>query len=75
MPNNVSMQAVKFDWYPEYDPVTDSKQMKPMPTVNGRKAVVDPDAEPHDACGRTCNLLQLEDICHSVVQKTVSALS
>ena len=69
------MQAVKFDWYPVYDPVTDSKQMKPMPTVNGRKGVVDPDAEPQDACGRTCNLRELENMCQSVVPKSVSAPS
>lgn len=62
--------------FPEYDPVTDSKPFRLLPCVNGRKAVPDPDAEPHDdACGSTCNLLPLEDLCHSVVRKTVSALS
>lgn len=69
------MQYVRWDWYPEYDPITNSMQTKPAPTVNGRKAAVDPDAEPQDACGRTCNLRNLEDMCHSVVKKAVSALS
>ena len=69
------MQALRLDWYPEYDPYSDSKPMKLMRTVNGRKAVEDPDAEPQDACGRTCNLLKLEDMSHAVVTKSVSALS
>lgn len=61
--------------FPEYDPVTDSKPFRLLSCVNGRKVVPDLDAEPHDACGKTCNLLPLEDLCHSVVRKTVSVLS
>ena len=69
------MQVVRWDWYPIYDPITNSKQMKRAPTVKGRRAVVDPDAEPQDACGRTCSLRKLEDMCNSVVEKAVSAPS
>lgn len=68
------VQDVKEDFYPEFDYTTRRKEWKLLPTVNGRKVVVDPDAEPHDACGKTCNLLQLEDMCQPVIKTAVSIL-
>lgn len=69
------MQVYRLDWYPEYDNVTGKKQMKLLPTVYGRKWVADPDAMPQDAYGRTCNLIQLEDMCRVVTKHAVSSLA
>ncbi|KAL3160551.1 AAA ATPase [Trebouxia sp. C0010 RCD-2024] len=61
----------RFDWYPECDYVTATKQMKLLPTVNGQKAVGDPDAKPHEACGSSCNLVHLEKMCCTVAEHAV----